>query len=392
MTWILPKQLISAFALATEESTSDYAEQSQICERLLMRRSKRSPAKTYFREWKVGNLTRLRSGLILKPSRGKDFLTEWTSSLAVTPANHSQPPGSVSAQTIPATSGHSSQMEFDFFAPASAFSRMSKDTLASDSEKSLENWNQWVTKCRGEYSVRVKLARLTNANEFLSWPTANARDWKDSVNSVPPSVGQTRGYSLGMAVAEKIWPKADTLEAVVLHGHPAPVNPSTHLSRPESWATPSTMMGSMYPETNAEKRNSPSLATQAAWATPTTRDTKGVRGKAAQQKKGNPMDTLPNQLMMIGGKLNPRWVETLMGLPVGWTMPSCLHPIVSPASAVMMSSAGNAEVTTQIVHALGQIAVTTDNRTDELRLLGNGVVPATATLAFQTLLDEILSQ
>ena len=23
------------------------------------------------------------------------------------------------------------------------------------------------------------------------------------------------------------------------------------------------------------------------------------------------------------GKLNPRWVETLMGLPVGWTMPSC---------------------------------------------------------------------
>lgn len=31
-----------------------------------------------------------------------------------------------------------------------------------------------------------------------------------------------------------------------------------------------------------------------------------------------------------------------------------------------------------------------DNRTDELRLLGNGVVPATATLAFQTLLDELL--
>jgi hypothetical protein len=27
-----------------------------------------------------------------------------------------------------------------------------------------------------------------------------------------------------------------------------------------------------------------------------------------------------------GGKLNPRWVETLMGLPVGWTMPSCASP------------------------------------------------------------------
>ena len=30
-----------------------------------------------------------------------------------------------------------------------------------------------------------------------------------------------------------------------------------------------------------------------------------------------------------------------------------------------------------------------DNRTDELRLLGNGVVPATATLAFQTLLKRL---
>jgi hypothetical protein len=26
-------------------------------------------------------------------------------------------------------------------------------------------------------------------------------------------------------------------------------------------------------------------------------------------------------------KLNPRWVETLMGLPIGWVMPSCVNPI-----------------------------------------------------------------
>ena len=31
-----------------------------------------------------------------------------------------------------------------------------------------------------------------------------------------------------------------------------------------------------------------------------------------------------------------------------------------------------------------------DNRTDELRLLGNGVVPATAEIAFKTLLAEVL--
>jgi len=33
------------------------------------------------------------------------------------------------------------------------------------------------------------------------------------------------------------------------------------------------------------------------------------------------------------GKLNPRWVETLMGLPVGWTMPSCASPVtIAPTS------------------------------------------------------------
>jgi DNA (cytosine-5)-methyltransferase 1 len=35
-----------------------------------------------------------------------------------------------------------------------------------------------------------------------------------------------------------------------------------------------------------------------------------------------------------------------------------------------------------------ELCVTCDNRTDELRLLGNGVVPATAALAFTTLLNE----
>ncbi len=36
-----------------------------------------------------------------------------------------------------------------------------------------------------------------------------------------------------------------------------------------------------------------------------------------------------------------------------------------------------------------ELCVTCDNRTDELRLLGNGVVPATAALAFQTLLNGL---
>ena len=39
-----------------------------------------------------------------------------------------------------------------------------------------------------------------------------------------------------------------------------------------------------------------------------------------------------------------------------------------------------------------ELFVTSDNRTDELRLLGNGVVPATATRAFLVLMDQLLNQ
>jgi len=38
-----------------------------------------------------------------------------------------------------------------------------------------------------------------------------------------------------------------------------------------------------------------------------------------------------------------------------------------------------------------ELYVTSDNRTDELRLLGNGVVPATATKAFLTLMEQLLN-
>jgi DNA (cytosine-5)-methyltransferase 1 len=81
------------------------------------------------------------------------------------------------------------------------------------------------------------------------------------------------------------------------------------------WATP-TVHGN-YNQKGMSKKSGDGLATQVKnFPTPTTRDYKGQSGAGRQERKGNPLDTLPNA---VGGSLNPMWVEWLMGFPLGWT-------------------------------------------------------------------------
>ena len=174
--WILPKQLISAFAQDTEVLTLDSVELSQTCEQSLMRRSKPSPAKTYLREWKAGNLMRLRSGAISSRFLGQSFLAWWTFSLGATHASHSVQLDSEKEQTTQDTSGLLSQVAFKWYDPDCASSRTWKDTLALDSEKSLQTWKALVTKRRGDYSQRLNAARLTNEEESFSLPTPCANE------------------------------------------------------------------------------------------------------------------------------------------------------------------------------------------------------------------------
>ena len=329
---------------------------------------------------------RLRSGAISSHFLGQSFVTAWTSSLVATRVSHLVQPESEQEQTTQDISGLTSQMELGFCAPESASSRTLRDTSRWDSPQSSAIWKKWVTRQRGEYSARLNAVRLTSVKECSSWPTAAARDYKGtSPGYLYRADGKSRVDQLPVAVDQAEagnWPTPTVQEAgkignqanhgqLALSNHPAlrgdvtrekfekgkhgpaaPANHSTTGNRPESWATPRCSMAQDKQEDSGRHR----LGEQIQHGTT--------------------------------GKLNPRWVETLMGLPVGWTMPSCSQPIVDPANAVMMSSATSAEDTTQTALALVQIATMTDNRTDELRLLGNGVVPATAALAFSTLCTQ----
>ncbi len=205
----------------------------------------------------------------------------------------------------------------------------------------------------------------------------STRDWKDTPGMAKESTDKDGSHRN----------RTDQLaRAVYAYGQAAPANRSSGGSRQELWPTPDA--------TNAndgvpwEKFHASMMERRAqvkkAVAEGKTKQGSGRSPNLAASVQ-NPQWATPST-----GKLNPRWVETLMGLPVGWTMVSCSHPIVFKASAATTLSAGNVEVTTRTVHAQDQTAVMTDNRTDELRMLGNGVVPATAARAFVTLMEELL--
>lgn len=77
----------------------------------------------------------------------------------------------------------------------------------------------------------------------------------------------------------------------------------------------------------------------------------GGHGKDAKYR-------LENQVQNDGTyRINPRWVEALMGIPEGW-----VNPLDNDLTSI----------------------------TDELRLLGNGVVPATAERALRVLLGRFI--
>lgn len=216
---------------------------------------------------------------------------------------------------------------------------------------SSENWNEWVIQARGEYSARLKSAQLTNANESLFWPTAAARDWKDSgqLKAVIRKDGKSRLDTLGRVVCQ------------IENGPPDQEKPSTNGKSQESlglWTTPTagdtgrktkyaqggtalSAQAHMWATPRADKYDAENLETWEKrhkegkvsqqplptqvqnWPTPDTQNhrdgtkrRKAAKGNHAVSLHHKIAETEKNKFL---SKLNPNWVEQLMGLPVGWT-------------------------------------------------------------------------
>jgi len=213
--------------------------------------------------------------------------------------------------------------------------------------------------------MRTKMGRTTvppgNLAEQIQYgkpvtnmyPTPNARDWKDSVNKVPPSVGKTRGHSLGQRIAadnqKRMYPtpKASGQEnADTLIKRKGWVKAASHNLTAHVQMFPTPTVGCVEGGEQSDrveqtksggfilrKKNKPNMTYGAKLSdamlylekkklisTPTTNDSKNLTFCESQKNRSSIIgDMMREGGVKVGGRLNPEFVEFLMGFPMNYT-------------------------------------------------------------------------
>jgi len=166
-----------------------------------------------------------------------------------------------------------------------------------DAVETYEERKKWATpqvtdvrtdvRMPSERSAKAKKGGCKNLREEVmqpqNWPTASARDWKDTAGMSTERDGKALG-------------RVDQLPRAVFHQDGLQDRASTNTSgkSQESWPTPRA--NKVHPQITEENRE-----------------------HLANRKKSNLEEDIAGHCGKATGKLNPNWVEHLMGLPVGWT-------------------------------------------------------------------------
>ena len=260
--WIIPKTL-SHFVQDTPGWSWDSSELAWMCAQSLMWRSKPSAAPTWERRLKKDSWMTHLSTRILKPSQQKSFEEKFTASLVGIHANRSVVRGSEKERKTQDTCGRISEDTSEQLVLPGFLPKMSEVTPRWGYGESCPIWKKMVTERSGDCTQRRKQARLTNASDASSWGTPKEQD--------------SRAAS---------WDRGKSNLGEQVHGM-------------ENWPTPRAgNPGSRKPGTGGKI-----LAEEAKiHAGPPAPEKSSTSGK----NQGSP-------------KLNPNWVEQLMGLPIGWT-------------------------------------------------------------------------
>jgi phage-related protein len=232
-------------------------------------------------------------------------LSLWTSSVVDTPANRSALQDSAKEQTIQDTCGHGYEQPLANYNLDTQSWRMCVDISLWEEHKSLESLPKSGMTQNGVLYQQPEWVRPIDEIASSLWPTPTTQEVEHPNAELTPTGrrkskdGKT-SHSLGLADAVQMWP--------------TPVSSS---SMAEDISTVQARLR------NGKPYKSRLIEAVAMWPTPRAAQSESRNHTVYAREYGKPQN-LENRIAQrepsaIGGKLNPNWVEWLMGFPIGWT-------------------------------------------------------------------------
>jgi DNA (cytosine-5)-methyltransferase 1 len=250
------------------------------------------------------------------------------SSQAATPVNRSAKQANAKARKTRDTSGHGYEQPLANYDPITQSWKMCQVILLSGEPKLLERLPKSGMTQSGVLYQQPDWVPIISEKESSSWPTPRANSAM-AATITPESVWNKKRFpNLETVVGQRLWPTPTTQETehpdatwneqnrrVSSKGSTHSMNLADAVKR---WPTPTASdhierKSTQQTPNSRHSLNSPDAVKR--WPTPTTQEAKQSFAKNTQyQSLTKAVKASPTT-----GKLNPTWVEWLMGFPTGWT-------------------------------------------------------------------------
>lgn len=348
--------------------------------RSAMWRSKRQSARIWFRRWKKWRWTKLLCSRMPSPSTASRGVERWIASLRAIHASPSLSPADVLGPAIHVTSGQLFAESLMRFPPPYASSRTSNIISIWDSKRSFRTWREWITALRSDYSRRLKSGRAIYAGASSSWPTSTAGDGQGAMGYQRSA--KTGKINLMLPGAASAWPTPRVNASAKGDRNPGETEYKPTLqARARLWGTPKASDGTKSGQPRDQDHgNLPEMACKQTWATPATGDHVGTTG-------GGQVSSIRSdiQKFVLGdanreGRERPKHLDRQdQDWPAAWPP--------GPEDLAQWSEilAERPELCPAIESSVCGMVDGLTSWADQVRSLGNGVVPVVGALAFSTL-------
>ena len=237
-------------------------------------------------------------------------------------ANHSALQEKEKEQTMIATSGMKLLESSESVNLDGSLGKMLKALLTSkkawSSDRCVMTWKKKVSKSNVLlYQLQASVLGIKEKESGSSaamYPTPTSQD--HSRNTVPPSIGKTRGMDLSMRVVADQMRMYPTPSASCQMDVVAP--PETVQQNSKGWSVTRVGTGTKF----GAKLNDVVNKIEKMYPTPMARDHKDINFNNTWKLGNKAQPTMARKVLKDnkpGGKLNPTFVEFLMGYPMNWT-------------------------------------------------------------------------